>query len=74
MVRVIGRGVKISTLINLEHKLETSDSGEKVRPAAAPLEPHVNIKAQRLSRSDVRNAIYTNRKANKDLKERWIEI
>ena len=73
MVRVIGRGVKISTLINLEHKLEASDSGEKVRPAAA-LEPHVNIKAQRLSGYDVRNAINTNRKANKDLKERWIEI
>ena len=73
MVRVIGRGVKISTLINLEHKLEASDSGEKVRPAA-PLEPHENIKAQRLSGYDVRNAINTNRKANKDLKERWIEI
>ena len=73
MVRAIGRGVKISTLINLEHKLETSDSGEKVRPAA-PLEPHANIKAQRLSGYDVRNAINTNRKANKDLKERWIEI
>ena len=73
MDRVIGRGVKISTLINLEHKLEASDSGEKVRPAAA-LEPHANIKAQRLSGYDVRNAINTNRKANKDLKERWIEI
>ena len=73
MVRVIGRGVKISTLINLEHKLEASDSGEKVRPAA-PLEPHANIKAQRLSGYDVRNAINKNRKANKDLKERWIEI
>ena len=73
MVRVIGRGVKISTLINLEHKLEASDSGEKVRPAA-PLEPHANIKAQRLSGYDVRNAINTNRKANKDLKERWIKI
>ena len=73
MVRVIGRGVKISTLINLEHKLEASDSGEKVRPAAS-LEPHANIKAQRLSGYDVRNAINTNRKANKDLKERWIEI
>ena len=73
MVRVIGRGVKISTLINLEHKLEASDSGEKVRPAA-PLEPHSNIKAQRLSGYDVRNAINTNRKANKDLKERWIKI
>ena len=73
MVRVIGRGVKISTLINLEHKLEASDSGEKVRPAA-PLEPHANIKAQRLGGYDVRNAINTNRKANKDLKERWIEI